>query len=70
MLWAARGLIDDGAEAVAPKAEQSLIESPETFGLSFRKRGFKYAQQTTKVLAMRCLSPNGWKKATSLNGTA
>jgi len=52
VLWAARDLIDGGADAVAPKAEQSLIESPETFWTEFQEKRFHdYAQQTTKVLA-------------------
>ena len=52
VLWAARGLVDAGAKAVAPAAERSLIETPGKFWDAFTtKRFHDYAQQSTKILA-------------------
>lgn len=48
----ARRLIESGTKAVAPGAEQALIESPETFWAEFvTKRFHDYDQQSRKILA-------------------
>ncbi len=59
---AARPAIDAGAEAVAPAAERSLIESPSEFWNQFTKARFHdYAQQSTKILS-EPLSVTRWVK--------
>ena len=51
VVWAARKLIDEGAQAVAPLAERALLETPEEFWNDFTSRRFHdYRQQSTKVI--------------------
>ena len=48
--WAARGLVQRGAQVVAPEKEAEFLTQPEKFWSELREKRFHdYAQQSTKV---------------------